>query len=367
MVSEADIPQIDCTEGLPHPALCQTLIGHGEAEAEFLSSFNGGRFHHAWLITGPKGIGKASFAYRAAKFLIAQSTGAGGGLFGPPASLDTDPENPAIKQVHSGANPNLKVLRRQYDQKTKKFFSVIRVDEVRGLASFFGMKSSDDAWRIVIVDPMDDMNNNAANAVLKVLEEPPERTVFFLISHAPAGLLPTIRSRCRKLQLSPLGDEGMQEALNLILPGDDRLTDPALYALAEGSPGRAALLMQNGGLEIFGTLLEIFRSYPTYDGQLLHDLADICGRKDAEVSYDILCELYPWWISRLVRSVSMGDSASYLPGEQALFNHLVSQRPVDFWINVWDAANKRISDATRINLDRKQVALDLFLTATLNK
>ncbi|MBO6826852.1 MAG: DNA polymerase III subunit delta' [Sneathiella sp.] len=367
MAADADIPQIDCAEGLPHPALNQTLVGHPEAEEEFLSSFNGGRFHHAWLLTGPKGIGKASFAYRAAKFLISQSTGSGGGLFGPPDSLETDPENPAIKQVQSGASPNLKILRRQYDPKGKKFFSVIRVDEVRGLASFFGMKASEDGWRIVIVDTVDDMNSNAANALLKVLEEPPEKTIFFLISHAPAGLLPTIRSRCRKLQLSPLGDEDIRTALNLILPNDDRLTDPTLYALAEGSPGRAALMLQNGGLEIFGTMLEIFKSYPTYDGQLLHDLADICGRKGSEVSYDILCELYPWWISRLVRSVSMGDSASYLPGEEALFHHLVSIRPVDYWIKVWDAANKRISDSDRINLDRKQVALDLFLTATLNK
>lgn len=366
MASDDEIPQIDCAEGLPHPALCGSLIGHEAAETELLSSFNSGRFHHAWLITGPKGIGKASFAYRAAKFLISQTNGTGG-LFGPPESLDVDQDDPSVRLVHSGAHPNLKPLRRQYDLKGKKFFSVIRVDEVRALASFFGMKSAQDGWRIVIVDTVDDMNGNAANALLKVLEEPPKKTIFFLISHAPAGLLPTIRSRCRKLQLSPLGDAEMRTALNLILPNDDRLTDPALYALAEGSPGRAALLLQNGGLEIFGSILEIYRSYPTYDGQLLHDLADICGRKGGEVPYDILCELYPWWISRLVRSVSMGDSAEYLPGEQALFDYLVSQRPVDYWIRVWDAANQRISDAARLNLDRKQVALDLFLVATLNK
>ncbi|MBE7637346.1 DNA polymerase III subunit delta' [Sneathiella sp. P13V-1] len=367
MASVEEIEPIDCIEGLPHPRMCNQLVGHKNVEDEFLSSFNGGRFHHAWLLTGPKGVGKASFAYRAAKFLLANGQ-SGGGLFGPPETLDVDSGSPDAHLIQSGLHPALKILKREYDLKGKKYFSVIRVDDVRALSSFFGLKTSGDGWRVVIVDTVDDMNNNAANALLKVLEEPPEKTVFMLISHAPAGLLPTIRSRCRKVQFSTLSETNIRTVLQEILPGDERIGDPALPILADGSPGRAALMLQNGGLEVFASILDIFRGYPNYDGQMLHDLADICGKKNAETTYQLFCEIFPWWISRLVRMSSASMSGQeLLAGEAELFKTLTAQRPVDFWIHVWERANERISDADRINLDKKQIVLDLFLIATLNK
>ncbi len=367
MASAEEISPIDCIEGLPHPRMCESLIGHKNVEDEFLSSFNSGRFHHAWLLTGPKGVGKASFAYRAAKFLLSQE-GSGGGLFGPPETLDVDSGSQDVHLIQTGVHPALKVLKRQYDQKGKKFFSVVRVDDVRALSSFFGMKTSGDGWRVVIVDTVDDMNSNAANALLKVLEEPPEKTLFLLISHAPAGLLPTIRSRCRKVQFSTLSDPDIRTVLQDILPGDERIGDTALPILADGSPGRAALLLQNGGLEVFASILDIFKGYPRYDGQMLHDLADICGKKNAELTYQLFCEIFPWWLSRLVRVSSASiEGQSLLTGEAEIFQLLLSHRPVDFWIHVWERANERINDADRINLDKKQIVLDLFLIATLNK
>ncbi len=208
----SDIPVSDRLDGYPHPKETRTLVGQGAAEALFLDSFNSGRFHHAWLVTGVKGVGKATFAYRAAKFLLTQEEG--GNLFGLPDNLDSAADHPALALIQADSHPGLSVLRRRYDPKGKKLFKVIRIDDVRALSTFFGLKSSDGGWRVVIIDTVDDMNVNAANAFLKILEEPPERTIFFLLSHTPAGLLPTIRSRCRQLPLHPLQTQ-IKKVLNM--------------------------------------------------------------------------------------------------------------------------------------------------------
>ncbi len=359
----SDLPVSDCLEGFSHPREVGTLIGHEDAEKQFLESFNSGRFHHAWLVTGVKGVGKASFAYRAAKFLLTQD-GDGGGLFGPPDSLDPASDHSALSLIQAEAHPGLSVLKRRYDPKGKKLFKVIRIDDVRSLSNFFGLKSSDGGWRVVIVDTVDDMNVNAANAFLKILEEPPERTIFFLLSHTPAGLLPTIRSRCRQLPLRPLSANQVTE---VVLRHDQHVSEQALetlVSLAEGSPGKALSLLNSGGSEVFSAILSLFATYPKFDPDKLHGLADIAGKKDGEGTYRIICELFPWWLSRLVRASSTGYvGSSLVDGEQAIMERLTLQHPVDFWINIWEKANHLIQRADSINLDRKQVILNLFLSS----
>ncbi|GLQ07266.1 DNA polymerase III subunit delta' [Sneathiella chinensis] len=359
----SEVAPIDCLEGFAHPREGGRLIGHAGAEKEFLDSFNSGRFHHAWLVTGPKGVGKATFAYRAAKFLLSQGDG-GGGLFGPPDSLDVAEDSTTLAQIRADAHPGLTVLRRRYDSKTSKYFSVIRVDDVRKLGNFFGLTASDGGWRVVIVDCVDDMNIAAANAFLKILEEPPVRTVFFLLSHTPAGLLQTIRSRCRMMPLKPLRETEVAEVIraNGIQASDQ---DIAMLAnLAEGSPGKAISLMQSGGLDVFRAILDLFGRYPRFDPDRLHGLADLAGRKEGEGTYRIVCELFPWWLARMVRSVSVGfHGVSLIEGEQAVMENLAGQRPVDFWVEIWEKSNHLIERADSINLDRKQIVLNLFLNS----
>lgn len=363
----SEIAPVDQLEGLAHPKETLKLVGHEQAEHAFLESFNGGRFHHAWLISGVHGVGKATFAYRAAKFLLSQ-TATGGGLFGPPDALDVDPDEPAVKLILSGAHPGLTVLKRKYDDKGKKYFKNIRIDDVRKLNSFFGMTSTDGGWRVVIVDAADDMNINAANALLKILEEPPKKTIFFLLSHSPAALLPTIKSRCRRLSLNPLSPQANQEVIRNLVDGADDPSVDVLSYLSEGSPGKAAALHASGGLDAFLGLLELFDSYPNYDPDKLHGLADLAGKKDGEALYRVLCELIPWWLSRFVRHASTGiDDGTLIDGEAAIMQKLIQQRPLSFWVKIWEKVNHLIERADTINLDRKQVILNIFLAPTLKQ
>ncbi|MZR30434.1 DNA polymerase III subunit delta' [Sneathiella litorea] len=357
-----DLPISDKLDGYPHPQDTQRLFGHEAAEKLFLDNFLSGRFHHAWLITGARGVGKATFAYRAAKFLLSQLSSGGGGLFGPPESFDVPEDDPALSLIHAGSHPGLAVLRRQYDTKKKKFYTVIRIDEVRALSPFFQLTASEGSWRIVIIDPVDEMNASAANAILKILEEPPKKTLFLLVSHTPAGLLPTIRSRCRQLALRPLDDTNMRAVL---APHSENLSSDQLdmlLTLAEGSPGKAFRLLEAGGLDIFTALLDIFKGYPRLDAEKLHALADKSGLKDGETRYRSVCEIYPWWLTRLVRAASEEFASNNLvPGEAEIMKQMISHHSPSAWVELWEKGNDLIKRADSINLDRKQVVLNLFL------
>lgn len=355
-----ELPQSDRLDGYPHPMETVRLIGHDAAEKQFLDNYFGDRFHHAWLITGARGVGKATFAYRATKFLLSGAADGAGGLFGPPETLDVPADDPALPLIRAGAHPELAVLRRQYDG--KKFFSVIRVDDVRALSSFFQLTAAERRWRVVIIDSVDDMNTSAANAILKILEEPPMRTLFLLISHTPARLLPTIRSRCRRLALRPLSDEDMRTALVPFTTdlAADRME--MLLTLAEGSPGKALRLIKARGLDIFTAILDIFKDYPKLDMTRLHALADSAGGKEAEIVYRSICELYPWWLTRLVRAAAENFEGDYqVKGEGEIMRKMIARHSPAAWSALWEKGNELIKKADSINLDPKQVVLNLFL------
>lgn len=234
----------------PHRTL--DLMGHEAAEREVLDAWASGRMHHAWLLSGQRGIGKATLAYRIARFVLAQGnidSGQGGGapgLFGdmlsapiPPASLDLPEDHPVVRRIIAGGHGDLRVVKREIGEKTKKLQTVINVESVRGIGAFLSMTSAEGGWRIVLIDGAEDMNVSAANAVLKVLEEPPRRALLLLVTHNPSRLLPTIRSRCRRLPLRPLEPEIVKTLLARHKPhlsGDDRA---ALAVMGEGSIGRA--------------------------------------------------------------------------------------------------------------------------------
>ena len=195
-MSDSDLPESDRLGEFPHPREATDLFGQSEAEQTLFDAFMSGRMHHAWLLTGPKGIGKATLAYRAARFVlqhgvpeIASAARA--------TDLSTPADQPVARQVIAGSHPNVLTLRRPWDDKAKRFKTVLTVDEVRRTAGFFGLTAGVKSWRIAISDAADDMNVNSENALLKILEEPPPQSLFFLVAHQPGRLLPTIRSRCR--------------------------------------------------------------------------------------------------------------------------------------------------------------------------
>jgi DNA polymerase-3 subunit delta' len=222
------------------------LFGHDEAVSAFRSALDGGRLHHAWLVSGPEGVGKATFAAKAALRVLA----AGQGPLDVPR-LDVPDEHPAAHLVAAGSHPDLMRLERlvRENSTTGELARSITVDQVRGLQRLFSTTASMSAWRVVIIDAIDDLERNAANALLKNLEEPPPSSVFLLVSHAPERLLPTIRSRCRSLRLAPLGADAMTLALRAALPECDGAELAALAAAGAGSPGRAIAFR---GLDIAG-------------------------------------------------------------------------------------------------------------------
>ena len=194
--------------------------------------------HHAWLLTGPQGVGKGSFARAAALRLLADAAG-------PPVDgvgLDVPAEHRIARLWEAGSHPDVMLLERLYRDKTKDYARSITVDQVRGLSRLFATAPSFSPWRVVIVDAADDMERSGANALLKLLEEPPANSLFLLVSHAPARLLPTIRSRCRVLRFGALAESDMAAALRQAVPeaGDREIED--LVAIGEGSPGRARSL-----------------------------------------------------------------------------------------------------------------------------
>lgn len=229
MKAEKPAPELDKEPSAPHPRETFTFVGHEAEEAAFAKGLRGGRMHHAWLLAGPKGLGKATLAYRVARAALgAKHVG--------PRPLDVDPQDPIARRVAALSHPDLFVLRRGLNERGKPRRE-IAVDDARELGHFFSLAPSEGGMRVAIVDAVDDLNRNAANAILKTLEEPPARSILLLVCHAPGAILPTIRSRCRRLALRPLSDDEVRKASG---------ADAGIVALAKGRPGRAIALKAQG-------------------------------------------------------------------------------------------------------------------------
>lgn len=232
----------DRIEGFAHPRETFALLGQDAALGRAARAIRSGRPPGAWLITGAPGVGKATLAYRIARYLLAHGAGDAGA-----EDLAVAEDEPAARQVAAQSHPGLLILKRAINPKTGKLMTVLSVDEIRRLADFFGMTSGAGGWRVAIVDTADDMNDNAANALLKMLEEPPANAMLLLLSNTPGRLLPTIRSRCQRLDLRPLDDALMVTALRQYLPDLDPDERAALARLSGGSIGAALTLATGEG------------------------------------------------------------------------------------------------------------------------
>ncbi len=340
------------------------LVDQEPAERALLESARSGRLAHAWLLTGPKGVGKATLAYRFARFLLAGETGESEALFAapPPAGLDLDPQHPVFRRVASGGHADLKVLARTINPKTGKLRSEIVVDDVRDAIAFLRLTPSEGGWRVVIVDGAEDLNRNAQNALLKVLEEPPARAVLLLVCHAPGRLLPTIRSRCRRLDLRPLPAASIQQliaARGADLPEADR----ALAAgLAEGSIGRALAILEAGGVELYREVAALLLALPRLDADALHRQADRLARSGAEESYRLAVELLLGWLTRMIKlAAAGGEPPEFLAGERAAMSRLGRGVSLARWVDLAEAMRQQFTLVEAVNLDRRQVWISSLL------
>ncbi|MGL4311000.1 MAG: DNA polymerase III subunit delta' [Paracoccaceae bacterium] len=361
----ADIPEPDRVPGAPHPRETEALFGQGRAEAQFLESYTTGRLHHGWLLTGPQGIGKATLAWRIARFLLATPPD-DGGLFGappPPVSLDIDAEHPVSRRLRAGSESGLFLLRRPWDDKAARLKQEITVEEVRRMKAFFTLSAADGGRRVAIVDSADDLNPSAANALLKLLEEPPEDVVLLLVSHQPARLLPTIRSRCRVLTLSALSAGDVEQAM----AAADMRVDPAeamrLAALAGGSVGEAIRLVNTDGLAIYERILKLMAGLPRLDRPAALALAESVAGKNTETHFALTIGLLDSFLARVARTGATGQPpAEAVPGEAALLLRLAPSPAVArVWADLQQNLGNRARRGRAVNLDPAALLMDMLL------
>jgi len=239
--------------------------------------------------------------------------------------------------------------------------SEIVVADTRAISTFLRLTAAEGGWRVVILDGADAMNRNAANAILKILEEPPQRAVLILLSENPGRLLPTIRSRCRRLALKPLPRAAVEVALARYRPELAPADARRLAALAHGSIGQALALATAAGLDLYRSLFKLLERLPELDGEALHGFAERIARGDGEDSFALMAALLPGWLARMVvREAGGAEEEAALPGEAQAMRRLASRRSLDRWVEVWENLGHLFDEADGINLDRKQVVLNAF-------
>lgn len=327
-------------DGAVHPAEQTKLFGHVEAQDFLARSYRSGKGHHAILIEGPEGIGKATLAFRFANHVLHHPEPAEA----PDSLADPSPASPITRQLAAGASHNLLHLTRPVDEKSGKVKSAITVDEVRKAGKFLAQTSGTGNWRIVIIDPADDLNRNAANAILKILEEPPKRSLFLVLTHAPGKLLPTIRSRCLPLALSPLSENDLAAALDSLgaTPNGPRADE--VIAAAHGSVAEALKLTNYGGFDI----VEAFRTIVTAPAEPprrdVHKLADVLSAKDSDTVFSFFCQHATDFVTDAARTAALAGDISRADRLAQLSSQL----------------GERIAIAQGYNLDRKQTIITVL-------
>src|SRR6516225_11634011 len=335
--------QADAETSAPNPRETLALFGHREAEAALLSAYKSGRIPHAWLIGGAQGIGKATLAYRTARFVLTHRDPLS------PAvqraeTLSIDPNAPAARHIAQNAHGSLLALERTANDKGV-LRTVITVDETRETISFFGSTAAVEGWRVCIVDTVDELNPNAANALLKILEEPPQQSLFLLLSHAPARVLPTIQSRCRKLPLRPLATEDVIRAAAQATsraPDDPALMEAA--AASEGSVAHTLTLLGGDALKLHQRTAALLATLPRVDPRELHALGDALGTSD-RVALAAFVDSIDRWIAERLRVE--GRTNANLPRLARL-------------AEVWEKIVRAARDTEAYNLERKPLVFSVF-------
>lgn len=311
---------------VPHPREVFQLAGHQAEEIAFEIARSRGRLHHAWLLTGTEGVGKATFAYRAARRLLGAPIDEGFGVLG------TDPNHPVSRQIIARAHPDLLVLERVgEDGKLRKS---IPVDEARKLSEFFSKSPASAPHRVAIIDAADDLNGNSANAVLKTLEEPPERGVLLLVAHSPGRLLATIRSRCRRLAFQPLGETEVTRFVRERVEVDEEQA-LRLARMAGGAPGRALMLARAGAVAIDDIAKGLLAELPSVDSSAVMALTDRFKGVEGAIIFNLLFER----LADRIHDLTIARASTGLSG-------------LDPWAAAWESLQRLPRDVEAVNLDR---------------
>ena len=330
----------DDIDEVPHPRVTTELFGHAAAEAALLAAYRSGRVPHAFLIAGPQGIGKATLAYRMARFVLAHPDPSVREVAAA-KSLGVDAGDPVARRIAAQAQPDLLILERTFNDKGV-LHKQIAVDDIRRTVAFFGSTAGEGGWRVAIVDAVDELNRAGANALLKVLEEPPERALLLLVSHSAARVLPTLRSRCRILTLRPLADADVAQAAAAATgakAGDPRVI--AAAAAAEGSVARALSLMDEGALALREQALAMLERLPALDAKALHALGEAFAGTDAE-PLTAFVDTVNVWLSRRLHG-GANDIGR-----------------LDRLAEAWQQVNAAARDAEIYNLERKPLIFNVF-------
>jgi DNA polymerase III subunit delta' len=370
----------------PPPRANADLFGHEAAEAELCRLFVDGRLPHALLITGPRGIGKATLAFRLARYVLADNAaqlllspgGTDAQLTLPPnggegkvsgvdeaapaglpdaegqGSLAIPPDSGTFRRVASGGHADLLTVERAWDPRRRRLRGEIVVDDAREIAQFLRLTPAEGGWRVVVVDGADEMNRSAANALLKILEEPPARTLLLLVAHSPGRLLPTIRSRCRRLALPPLSPRLVRELLARYRPDLPTPEADELALLADGSIGRALDLAAAGGAELYRSVIALLTRTEGLDPLALHGFADRLVRPDADEAYRAVADL----VAQIVASLAV--AATDGAGSSTPLARLAARAPAARWAAVRTEIEEGFGRAEGLNLDRKQALLGAF-------
>jgi len=338
-------PQSDVYAGAPHPREATALVGHQAAEATLLESYRSEKLAQAWLVGGPAGVGKATLAWRFARFVLAHPDPQGAAVRAA-QDLSVDPEAPAARRIAAMAHPDLASLRRVWNPKSGSFFTNIRVDDVRQALATFHLSAGAGGWRVCIVDTAEDLNSEGANALLKMIEEPPARALFLILAHRPGLTLPTIRSRCRRLQLDPLSPNDIVRVLRGLGAPLSEVAEADLKGAAERANGsaREALKLVDPETAEFGALIAaVIERLPDYDERTVHQLAEtVAGRGARDEMETLTLALYDWLAARARKRA--GEGAERLA-------------PI---AELWDKARAATREAETYNLDKRLHVLSLF-------
>ncbi|GJL84775.1 MAG: DNA polymerase III subunit delta' [Micavibrio sp.] len=347
-VKEEKIKTVDMTDAEPEEGEqardVKVCFGHDAVETKLNELMTSERPPHGLIFSGPKGIGKSTMAYQLTRFLFTQST-----------SL---PEDIVARRVASGAHPDLLSIERSIDPVKGKQKASVDVAEIRKVTPFLRRTASEGGWRIVIIDDADTMNRNAQNALLKILEEPPEKTLLVLIAHRAGALIPTIRSRCRVVPFQPLGDDVMTRLLQTydLSPYETDM----LIALAGGSFGKALEYIEEDALETLKRILGLIESYPVWDWPQIHVLADELSRPGQERAFQAYQNLMQFIWSQLVLTKARGQNTGEAPLNTEVFAALLQNSSLETLSKICENLQEHFETVQRANLDKRQGVLGAF-------
>lgn len=339
------IPEADCAHGCIHPRYNYDLIGHQVAEQRFLHAFASARLHHAWLISGPKGYGKATLAYRMIRHVL-------GARQQMTDSLKFSESDPVVRRLQSLGHGNFLLLRRPFDTKLKKFKTEIPVETMRQMHTFFAHKPAEPGWRCCLIDSADELTHNAENSVLKILEEPPDKALIILLSSTPGRLLPTIRSRCHHIPLQPVNSELMLPWLQNKFPEASENLLLQAVQLSRGGPGQSITLVQNADM-VIAPLLRFLENLKTKNSVTDYELASQLAHPKVEKSRHLFWDALQNMIESQTKYMFSGQWHS-------VFQPLAIQKTPRRWLEVWQRIRFLQTREAALNMDKKATMLDIF-------